>query len=121
MKRILFFLIGIMSTATLLADVVENYEYEGLTFSYDTDTHKATLTNGKSISSSNLSIPVTIMDGDLSYSVTAIESNAFKGNTSIVEVTIPEGVETIGTSAFQGCSQIKMITLPSTLPLTRSN
>ena len=115
MKRILFFLIGIMSTATLLADVVENYEYEGLTFSYDTDTHKATLTNGKSISSSNLSIPVTIMDGDLSYSVTAIESNAFRGNTNIVEVTIPEGVETIGTSAFQGCSQIKMITLPSTL------
>ena len=104
-----------LAAVNMQADVVKDYGYQGMTFSYDTETHKATLTDGKSTSLSNLSIPATIMVSNDSYSVIAIGEAAFQNNTSIVQVTIPEGVETIGASAFQGCSQIKMMTLPKTL------
>ena len=44
-----------------------------------------------------------------------IASNAFKDQTQVQQVIIPEGVEKIGDSAFSGCSSLRFITLPSTL------
>ena len=116
MKRILFFLIGMLAAVNMQADVVEGYEYQGMTFSYDTDTHYATLTDGKSIVSSKVVIPGSFAEGGNTYTVTSIGANAFKGNTNdINHVIIPEEVTTIGESAFDGCNQIKLIELPSNL------
>ena len=43
-----------------------------------------------------------------------LPQNTFNGCTSLVNVTIPEGVTTLGTKAFTNCA-ITEITLPSTL------
>ena len=40
---------------------------------------------------------------------------AFRENTDIVSVTVPEGVEYIGPLAFYKCTSLKEISLPSTL------
>ena len=116
MKRILLFLIGMLAAVNMQAVVVEDYGYQGMTFSYDTDTHNATLTDGKSIVSSKVVIPGSFVEGGITYTVTSIGANAFKGNTNdINHVIIPEEVTTIGESAFDGCNQIKLIELPSNL------
>ena len=116
MKRILLFLIGMLAAVNMQAEVVEGYGYQGMTFSYDTDTHNATLTDGKSIVSSKVVIPGSFVEGGITYTVTSIGANAFKGNTNdINHVIIPEEVTTIGESAFDGCNQIKLIELPSNL------
>ena len=46
------------------------------------------------------------------YPVTAIAANAFKNNTSITKVYVPDTVATIGAGAFSGCSNITEISLP---------
>ncbi len=47
--------------------------------------------------------------------VKEIKSSAFNGQTSIVSLTIPEGVEKIGQKAFRNCKNLGSLTLPSTL------
>jgi hypothetical protein len=48
-------------------------------------------------------------------SVTAIASNAFRNNTTIESVTIPDTVTQINAYAFYGCSALKSITIPKNI------
>lgn len=57
-------------------------------------------------------IPATF-DGSLR--VTKISAEAFKNNTEITEVIIPEGVLSIGDKAFTKCSNVNSFTLPESL------
>ena len=47
--------------------------------------------------------------------VNEIAKNAFKNNTTITRVVIPEGVTTIGGSAFYGCSNLISVSIPDTV------
>ena len=49
------------------------------------------------------------------YTVTAIGSAAFKSNTAITSVVIPEGVMSIGSDAFNGCTALAFAELPDGL------
>ena len=53
-----------------------------------------------------------IYDG---LSVAGINSNAFKNNTALSSVTIPNTVKTIGASAFEGCVSLSEITIPDSV------
>ena len=59
----------------------------------------------------NITIPKKI-DG---LPVVAIADDAFRGNTSIESVAIPEGVKTIGSKMFYGCTSLYRIYIPSTV------
>ena len=48
-------------------------------------------------------------------SVIAINTDAFRGQTDIVKVTLPDSIETIGINAFEGCSSLANINTPSSL------
>ena len=50
-------------------------------------------------------IPETIGD----YTVQTIGANAFKGNTSLESVLLPDTVTSIGESAFNGCTALKTV------------
>lgn len=47
--------------------------------------------------------------------VKEIGASAFRNNTAITSVTIPEGVETVGNYAFSGCTGLTSLTLPDSL------
>ena len=47
--------------------------------------------------------------------VTRIGNNAFKGNKEIINLILPESIETIGDGAFEDCSSLKTINLPKSL------
>ncbi len=59
----------------------------------------------------NITIPKKI-DG---LPVVAIADDAFRGNTSIESIAIPEGVKTIGSKMFYGCTSLYRIYIPSTV------
>lgn len=60
---------------------------------------------------SELIIPAVLAGKD----VAGIGGGAFKKNTNLVRVVIPEGVTTIGDYAFYGCSNLRSIEIPKTV------
>ncbi|MCR5702828.1 MAG: leucine-rich repeat domain-containing protein [Lachnospiraceae bacterium] len=60
-----------------------------------------------------VTVPSTVTSNGVTYTVTSIEDNAFKGNTKLKSVTISANVEEIGNNAFSGCSSLKSVTLPA--------
>lgn len=47
--------------------------------------------------------------------VRAIASTAFKENTKVISITIPNGIQFIENNAFEGCKELTSVTLPSTM------
>lgn len=60
-------------------------------------------------------IPDTVTDGGVTYTVTKIGYNAFSGCTNLALTSLPSGVTSIGTTAFSGCSGMTSIVLPDTV------
>lgn len=66
---------------------------------------------------SALTIPGTL-DG---YKVVQIGSSAFKGNTNIRYVGIPDGVTEIGSNAFYGCSNLASVSMTDSVTVIGSS
>ena len=58
-----------------------------------------------------LTIPSTVKVGGVTYEVTAVASQAFKGNKNLTNITIGRGITKIGKEAFSGCKNLKKITV----------
>lgn len=57
----------------------------------------------------NLDIPESVVIDGETHPVTAISEEAFKDNTILTQVSIPESIEEIGDNAFSGCSNLSAI------------
>lgn len=63
-------------------------------------------------------IPTTYViesNPDYVYSVTKIGRNAFKNNTKLKSIVIPNGIQEIDESAFSGCTNLETIIIPSSV------
>ncbi|MBR5254296.1 MAG: leucine-rich repeat domain-containing protein [Bacteroidales bacterium] len=60
-----------------------------------------------------LNIPSSITINDIVYSVTTIESEAFKDCSALTSVNIPNSITSIGNSAFEDCSSLTSVTIGS--------
>ena len=67
--------------------------------------------NGYTGTEADLEIPAEIGE----YSTVYIGSGAFKDNTTLKSVVIPEGVTWIQGNAFMGCTNLEKVVLPDTL------
>lgn len=63
----------------------------------------------------SITVPSTVKIGNITYKVTGIASNAFKGNSRLKKVTIGRNVATIGANAFSKCTGLKSITIPANM------
>ena len=61
-----------------------------------------------------MSIGATVKIDGITYKVTAIGANAFKGQKKLATVVIGANVSNIGKNAFNGCSSLQNITIKST-------
>lgn len=99
-----------MGKTQIKASFAGNNEYNAGYAEYSLivlDGYKVTSEGTITITSSNRSGEVTIETSLFVYGhtfkVTAIGDDAFKDNTQITKVTIPDGISVIGTNAFSGC------------------
>ena len=73
-----------------------------LTYTIINNTQNVSVRTSTLSISGNITIPDTVIDpaSQLSYFVTVIETNAFRECSSLISVTIPQGVTSIGNYAF---------------------
>ena len=86
-----------------------SYSTDDLTcgdYKYRLDGDKATIT-GYTGNASTLVIPDTLDE----YAVNCIGNGAFRGDETLIEVSVSAGVERIGSEAFGDCKNLKKITL----------
>ncbi len=101
---------------TYMPELTFNPAYD---FSYTTNTFTKTATitglaDGSTANAADLVIPNSIMLSNEAFTVTAIETNAFKDNALFTgKLILPETLLTIGDNAFSGCSGfIGNVTIP---------
>jgi hypothetical protein len=63
--------------------------------------------SGAKSSITTATIPSTVTNARLTYSVTSIGDDAFWQCTSLTSIVIPESVTSIGEEAFDGCDSLK--------------
>lgn len=73
------------------------------------DDNTVTATGANDPTEKNIVIPESVVIDGEAHAVTAIGDGAFKDNTSLALVCIPETVEEIGDDAFAGCSGLTAI------------
>ena len=88
----------------------------GLTFAFSEDGQTVSVT-GFDGSRSVVEIPQTYGGAK----VTSIASGAFRGQTMITDVIIPEGVTYIGREAFAGCSALVHVQIPTSVTQVGAN
>ena len=92
-----------------LEAVWSTYEY---TIKQDLDGNRYASIIGFDNSIAEVNIPSEIVVDSQTIPVKEIGNNAFKGNTTIISIAIPDGVTLIGDSAFSGCSSLTSINIP---------
>ena len=85
------------------SQVIDNVTYEV--------TENGVVVSDGSDSSGDVVIPTSVEVNGQNYPVTAVGENAFKGNTALTSVSIPDGVVKIGAGAFEGCSNLMTIVI----------
>ncbi len=128
----------VMGTSTITISPVVKVTTGGITYSCNQGSHTATVIEGDADEEGNVNIPSTITYNNVTYTVSAIGSQAFLQKPSIyslsipgsvkrigrgafwncyrlTELVLPEGVESIGESAFEGLFDLESVKLPSTI------
>ena len=111
MKRVLLVLCMMLSTGFMIAGeefVSGKYTFE-ITSSTEVRLERANTTR------QFLNLAPTISYEGTTYRVTSIGNYAFYHCTSLVSVTIPNGVKSIGNRAFEGCRALTSLTIPASV------
>ena len=83
-------------------------------FVYTVSGTTATIT-GYTGSSEYLTIPSTITNNGVTYTVTSLGQNAFRENSTIKRVYISSGIQNIGQMCFYKCSNLTYVSIPNTV------
>ena len=92
----------------------DNYQY-AVYYDYDGVGSDYCIIQGYSGTDAELVIPSAVTYDGTEIPVTEIKQEAFRDNTAITSVTIPEGVTSIGQKAFSGCTALTDVSLPKSL------
>ena len=117
LKELLLCLLSIITTKTFAYDCYIG----GICYNLNGTDKTAAVTNDPYKKyNSDIKIPETIIYLGKTYTVTSIESEAFKGCSSLISIEIPNSVTTIGTWAFYGCYDLTSVTIPNSVAIVGS-
>lgn len=98
-------------------------------FNYDlnpktqTGTLKALDRNDKEnlVSSENYVVPAQITEGDITYSITDMDTQCFYYASNLTSISLPATIEKLPIGCFQGCEYLSSIQLPEKLKILESS
>ncbi len=89
----------------------------GLTFDESADGEYYVLTGLGSCTDTEIVVPNTYGGKP----VKAMRASTFKGNTTVVKVTLPDTLEAVEATSFEGCSALKEVYLPESITSVGAN
>lgn len=105
------------------AEKITGFKKDNVSYKILSKTEKTVVynkNNNKKSKIKKVKIPATVQYGGITYKVTEIGENVFKGCKNLTTVTISKNITTIGKNAFKNCSKLKTITVKTT-KLTKKN
>lgn len=118
MRKTLFAaLLAMLSSSSISAAVGDKFTADGLTFtvvSEDPAEVSVKATDPKTLSG-DVVIPSTIVNNDITYSVTIVEKDAFNKCQLMESITLPSTIDSIGTTAFYNCPLLKELAIPASV------
>ena len=106
----------------MMANVLTAHDFEavnvdGVTIYYNINTEEEgnTVSVAGSQTVSTLSIPSTVYNNNIEYSVTSIGYEAFRGCTTLTNIELPNSIKRIGYRAFLSCTNLVSIDLPNSV------
>ena len=103
---------SLLLLALLLPATVAAYDFEVDGIYYNINGNEATVTNGPSYYSGDVTIPEAVTYNRVTRTVTAIDNKAFWLCSELTSVTIPNTVRSLGEYAFFSCSGLTSVTIP---------
>ena len=82
---------------------------EPLKITVDTETKEAEIQDVNFVEDSKVVIPSSVEVDGVTYTVTSIANEAFKGVDNVETVTLPRTLKEIGNAAFAGCKALKEV------------
>lgn len=121
MKKKLLLVLSMIAFAICLFTVcVSATVVDGIDYTFNNTTMEATVNTGnKNCELTTVVIPSTVVYGENTYTVTKIDSSAFKGNGTVVSIVTPSTIRHIGTHAFRELTKLEEITLNTSAEFTK--
>lgn len=107
------------SQGTTLTDTKTKTKYKVTKAGQTNGTVEYVVTTAQKVTS--VTIPATVKIDGVTYKVTSIANNAFKGNKNITKVVIGANVTTIGKNAFNGCKKLKTVKIGKNVTAIKAN
>ena len=98
--------------------VKDHYTFEEDGAGYEMNEDKTVTFTKQENGSGTCEIPASVVIDGQKYQVTSIAEGAFKDNTNLKELSIPESIVSIGDDAFAGCTNLEKINLYSDKPIS---
>ncbi len=119
MKRKFVISVFLLSMVTLLS-VASGISVNGLWYEFDEESKTAMVTfkgtkwdEYSEEYKNDVEVPETVICKGVTYRVTSIGNEAFRGCVGMTSVTLPTSVRSIGYGAFRGCTVLDNVELPT--------
>ena len=112
------FLLALLANLFTLTVSAYDANIDGIYYNLNGDEAIVTTSNNVTkVYSGDIVIPQKITYKDKTYEVKSIGELAFKHNSNLTSITMPEGIISIGPQAFSGCKNLKSIFIPSSVSI----
>ncbi len=107
---------------TALSSEIDNSEHAAiLNISYKLGSGENVSVKKMTASKSSITIPDSLTIKDTEYTVTAVEANAFKGNTKVKKLVLGDSIKKVGANAFKGNKNLKTVLIKNPLSSVGTN
>ncbi len=112
MKKQLLLLVSLLLPLVASADAVE---IDGIYYNLVSEGQAEVTKKPSGYYSGSITIPESVKNKGITYSVTSIGYRAFLNCSGLTSVTIPNSVTSIGDDAFLNCSGLTSVTIPNSV------